>query len=106
VPFSVHETARSVVNRGVESSPYFPALEIVDRPVDDVWHLAVRVAVVASLLALAVGMTLTRFAGVDVRLVLLGTACAGWVIGCHLPIAASVFDGGSDDDIDIDDLAA
>lgn len=105
----MHETGPSVVNRDVESSPHFPvALQIVDRPVDEAWHLAVRVAVAASLLAVAVGVTLTRFAGIDARLVLLGTACAGWIVGCHLPVAASAFTGGSDDDIDvdIDDLAA
>jgi hypothetical protein len=104
---AVHETGPSVVNRDVESSPHFPiALQVADRPVDEAWHLAVRVAVVASLLALAVGVTLTRFAGIDARLVLLGTACAGWVIGCHLPVAEPAFHGGSDDDIDLDDLAA
>ena len=41
----MHETGPSVVNRDVESSPHFPvALQIVDRPVDEAWHLAVRVA--------------------------------------------------------------
>ena len=104
---AVHATGRSVVNRDVESSLHFPiALQAADHPVDEAWHLAVRVAVVASLLALAVGVTLTRFAGIDARLVLLGTACAGWIVGCHLPIAERAVDGGSDDDVDLDDLVA
>jgi hypothetical protein len=51
------------------------------------WPLVVRVAVVASLLATALGAALYRFAGVSATPIVLATALVGLVIGLRLPAA-------------------
>jgi hypothetical protein len=74
-------------------------VEPTDRPLrsdhDDLhagWHLAVRVAVAATVLMVAVVYALKHFFGVpDVALVIL-TAVVGLPIGLSLPAASTCFD--------------
>jgi hypothetical protein len=54
---------------------------------DQAWHLALTVAMISSLLAAAIGVTLYRFVGLDARLVLAVVAPAGLVVGLRLPAA-------------------
>jgi hypothetical protein len=104
VPPTVHETGGRAVNRGVESSPHLPLAEHRLGNVDDAWHLAVRVAAVTSVLAVALGIALAKFVGLDARVILVMVAASGWIIGCHLPVAApSRWASPSDDDFE--DLA-
>jgi hypothetical protein len=58
-----------------------------DEPLHRAWPLVVRVAVVASLLAVALGATLYRFAGVSATPIVLATVLVGLVIGLRLPAA-------------------
>jgi hypothetical protein len=51
------------------------------------WPLVVRVAMVSSLLAAAVGGALYRFAGVAPVTIVVGTAVIGLAIGLSLPPA-------------------
>jgi hypothetical protein len=51
------------------------------------WPLVVRVAMVTSLLAAAVGAALYRFAGVAPALIVAATAVIGLAIGLSLPPA-------------------
>ena len=51
------------------------------------WPLAVRVAMVASVLAAALGAALYRFAGVSATPIVVGTAAVGLAIGLRLPAA-------------------
>jgi hypothetical protein len=58
-----------------------------DEALHRAWPLVVRVAVVASLLAVALGATLYRFAGVSATPIVLATVVVGLVIGLRLPAA-------------------
>ncbi len=58
--------------------------EAVDRAA---WPLVVRVAMVSSLLAAAVGAALYRFAGVAPAPIVVATAVIGLAIGLSLPPA-------------------
>ena len=51
------------------------------------WALVVRVAMVGSLLAAAVGAALYRFAGVAPTPIVLATAAIGLAVGLSLPAA-------------------
>jgi predicted membrane-bound spermidine synthase len=51
------------------------------------WPLVVRVALVTSLLAAALGAALYRFAGVSATPIVLATAVVGLLIGVRLPAA-------------------
>jgi hypothetical protein len=58
-----------------------------DEALHRAWPLVVRVAMVASLLAAALGAALYRFAGVSGTPIVLGTALVGLAIGLRLPAA-------------------
>jgi len=58
-----------------------------DEALHRAWPLVVRVAMVASLLAAALGAALYRFAGVSATPILAATALVGLVIGLRLPAA-------------------
>ena len=58
-----------------------------DEALHRAWPLVVRVAMVSSLLAAALGAALYRFAGVSATLILAATALVGLVIGLRLPAA-------------------
>jgi len=58
-----------------------------DEALHRAWPLVFRVAVVASLLAVALGATLYRFAGVSATPIVLATVVVGLVIGLRLPAA-------------------
>jgi hypothetical protein len=102
----VYETPSRVVNRDVESSPHFPVIEHRVLSPADAWRHAVRVAIVASALAAALGLALHKFVGVDARVILVAVASIGWIVGCHLqPAAPSRWAADSNVD-DFEDLAA
>jgi len=51
------------------------------------WPFVVRVAMVGSLLAAALGAALYRFAGLSPTPIVLATAAIGLIVGCSLPPA-------------------
>jgi len=58
-----------------------------DEALHRAWPLVVRVALVASLLAVALGAALYRFAGVSATPIVAVTAVVGLLIGLRLPAA-------------------
>lgn len=73
----------------MESSPPIPPFaRAADPSQTDLWHHAIRVAFVTSLLAAATGVILYRLVGLPAWVILPVLVFGGWIVGCHLPPAA------------------
>jgi hypothetical protein len=73
----------------MESSPPTPPFaRAADPSQTDLWHHAIRVAFVTSLLAAATGVILYRLVGLSAWVIVPLLVFGGWVVGCHLSPAS------------------
>jgi hypothetical protein len=73
----------------MESSPPTPQFaRAATSAQSDLWHHAIRVAFLTSLVAAATGVILFRLVGLSGWVVVPLLAFGGWLVGCHLPPAA------------------
>lgn len=73
----------------MESSPPTPQIvRATTSAQNDLWHHAIRVAFLTSIVAAATGVVLYRLVGLSAWVIVPLLVFGGWLVGCHLPAAA------------------